>query len=202
MAKYLIHCCNQRQGYVSQSLVPSMLKQGIKEEDIEIWLDTEEKGCLEACMYIFSNVPDDNNGTWHLQDDILISKDFKQKTEENDRGLVCGICTRYNNDPKFGEVSLADMWYSFPCIRIPNYLARECSDWYYEIAKRSPAYEKYVKANKYDDSMFKWFLEERYPDIKPINLKPNIVEHADYLVGGSIINPTRRESATALYWEG
>ena len=202
MAKYLIHCCNPRRDYVDNALVPSLIRQGIRTEDIQIWQDIKELGCLEACMSIFASVPDDNGGTWHLQDDVIISKDFKTITEKYDKGLVCGICTKYDKNPKIGEVPLKDMWYSFPCIRIPNYLAIECSDWYYNFAKQAAAYEQYVKENRYDDSMFKWFLEEYYPDIRVINLKPNIVEHADYLVGGSVVNQQRTGEVSALYWEG
>ena len=32
------------------------------------------------------------------------------------------------------------------------------------------------------------------------NLSPNIVEHIDYLLGGSIANKKRKGALTSLYW--
>ena len=91
------------------------------------------------------------------------------------------------------------MWYSFPCIRIPNKLAGECSKWFYDNQER---FTLYIKNKKYDDSLFKDFLLEHYSDTKVKNLIPNLVDHIDYLIGGSITNNRRSEKQVrSLYWE-
>ena len=60
MAKYVIHACQQRKWYVDDYLIPSMLKQGINEDDITIWLDDKHQGNLFACMNCFKSMPDDD----------------------------------------------------------------------------------------------------------------------------------------------
>lgn len=40
--------------------------------------------------------------------------------------------------------------------------------------------------------MFKMFLEEKYAKKEIIyNLQPNLIDHIDYLIGGSVINKER-----------
>jgi hypothetical protein len=50
--------------------------------------------------------------------------------------------------------------------------------------------------------MFKeHFLKDR-EDVKVKNLIPNLVDHVDYLIGGSIVNPNRQSKVVrSLYWE-
>lgn len=199
MAKYIIHACEERKWYIDEYLIPSMLEQGIPLDDITIYEDTEHRGCLDSCMHIFSQMTEEG-GAWHLQDDVAISKMFKSMTERYDSGLVCGIATKYDNAETTGFTSPIDMWYSFPCIRIPNSIARECAEWYYKSGKYLAELRLWVSKNKYDDSVFRYFLESKYPDATVINLYPNIVQHVDYLIGGSTINHQRREIVKALHW--
>lgn len=201
MARYLIHSCNERQWYVEQYLIPSMLKQGIQENDITIYQDKEEKGCLDSCMHTFLNVPKDG-GTWHLQDDVVIASNFKEMTERYDYGLVCGICTQFDGNMGYGMTDVEGMWYSFPCIRIPNKVARRCAKWYYNESIHDLQYRMWIRKQKYDDSMFRRYLELHESKITVLNLYPNIVNHIDYLIGGSVINKIRDKSidTMAKYW--
>ena len=199
MSKYIIHACPERMWYVNQYLVPSMRNQGIN--GIVIKCDDKHVGCLESCMQIFMTTYGDG-GSWHLQDDIIIGKDFKQRTEQFDNGIICGYCwDKDDNKNLIGNVKPHDMWWSFPCIYIPNNLVRECAKWFYTKAKYDQKYSDWVKSNKFDDALFKEFLEIYYPDENVINLKPNLVDHVDFLIGGSCINGIRPDKQTrALYF--
>lgn len=200
MATYLIHACLDRMWYVQKYLIPSMKAQGIKESDIIVYTDTERLGNLKACMEsLMLIVPNDNSGIWHLQDDVVISKYFKERTEQYDDGLVCGFCSKYSLENPVGVVTGKDMWYSFPCIRIPNVLVKSFVSWFYQKAVNTPGYENWIKANKYDDEFFKIFIKTRYPNIKIRNLSPNLVDHVDYLLGGSTIK-SRKDQVRSIYW--
>lgn len=202
--KYSIHTCNDRLWYVQDYLVPSMVEQGINKFDINIWLDKDNEGCLQSCMKAFLSMPINNKDTWHMQDDVIISHDFKEKTEQKyGADIVCGYCYSLDGHRDItGFVEPKHMWYSFPCIRIPNKVARYCADWFYRKVMRDPAYGIYVRSKRFDDSLFHIFIEEYGDQLKILNLTPNIVDHIDYLIGGSIINYTRPEKEThAAYFE-
>lgn len=200
--RYLIHSCPQRQWYVDDYLIPSMHAQGI--EDISVWEDTGGKGNLLSCMESFLDCGQYPGGTWHIQDDVVICMDFARRTVEHDDGIVCGYA--YERDvrklgPRKGSVSVMDMWWSFPCIRIPNNLASECAEWFFEEASLRQEYASYIAARKYDDLFWKDFLLERYEGIRVLNLAPNLVDHIDYLIGGSVINKDRGRPVTrTAFW--
>ena len=197
---YLIHAYEPRLWYVNEFLMPSMINQGIKKEDINIFTDDGSLGNLKAAMESFKNLPDDDSATWHLQDDICISSDFAKVTRnyENEYAIVCGYCycrDEYSIIKKGGEVGAKDMWHSFPCIMIPNKIAIECSEWFYSDALYRPEFKEWVDENKYDDAFFKKFIEENYQrlGVKIINYIPNLVDHIDYLIGGSTVNKEREK---------
>lgn len=200
-AKYIIHTCPKREWYVKEFLVPSMIAQGIEKDNIKVWSDTEGIGNLRATMKSFSEFPMDGNGTWHLQDDVIISKDFKKLTERYNDGIVCGFCSHYSEGRPQGPTNIRNMWYSFPCIRIPNNLARECSRWFYQGAINNSKYTNWVHSRKHDDEAFKEFLRLKHPDIRSYNLAPNVVNHVDYLLGGSLVNSQRTQPAVSIYWD-
>lgn len=206
MAKYMIHTCKDRHWYVKEYLVPSIIKTGIRPSDVIIWLDKKELGCLESCMSAFLYTQNykygDSDGVWHLQDDVIICKDFKELTEKYDSGVVCGYCwseDRYSN--LTGYVEPKRMWYSFPCIRIPNDIAVACGEWFYKDVIHNYQYHQWVTAKKYDDSIFKIYMMDYTLELAT-NLKPNLVDHIDFLIGGSVVNQTRSFSETrAQYFE-
>ena len=202
--RYMIHSCPVRHWYVEDYLVPSMAAQGIREEDITVWLDAEGRGNLLSCMESFKECGRHPGGTWHLQDDAVICRDFAARTMEHDDGIVCGFA--YAKDvrkrgPRKGIVNLQDMWWSFQCIRIPNRVAGECAEWFFTDAVHREKYGRYIRENKHDDMFFRDFLLERYGDIKVLNLAPNLTDHIDYLIGGSVINSDRGYPMTrTAFW--
>jgi len=184
MAKYLIHARPNRMWYVNEHLIPSMLAQGILGQDIDVECDDNHIGNLESYMKSFQ-LMDSDGGTWHLTDDIIICRKFKEITELHDDGIVCGFSV-YPTD-KVGLVNYSDMWWSFPCIRIPNSLANECGNWFYSYATKQYEYKKRIELRIDDDWFFKEFLRLNHPDINVLNLQPSIVDHVDYLIGGSLV---------------
>ena len=178
--RFLIHACPQRMWYVKEYLIPSMQEQGIK--DISVDCDTEHRGNLESFMQSFLHLEDDG-GMWHLNDDILICRKFAEMTEKYDDGIVCGFACWPTTPSGIGKAK--DLWWSFPCIRIPNEIARECAEWFYSIGRIK--YPDHASTGMEDDWFFKAFMEECHPDMEILKLEPSLVDHVDYLIGGSIL---------------
>ena len=203
--RYLIHTCLQRHWYVKDYLIPSMTAQGIPEEEIQVWLDTERKGNLASCIESFRDCGKYPGGTWHLCDDVVICRDFAARTKEHDSGIVCGYAYELDvrrNGPRTGDVSVPDMWWSFPCIRIPNRLAEECADWITWDASHREMYRYYVDSGKHDDYFWMEFLMAKHRNVRVLNLAPALVDHIDYLIGGSVINRDRgRPETRTAFWE-
>lgn len=197
----LIHACPGRMWYVDGFLAPELRRQGA--EQVEIWNDTGKKGNLRACMEAFA-ARTGSGGTWHLQDDILLCRDFVQRAREHDYGVVYGFCCEaFTDDPAAcGEVSAEKAWHSFQCVRIPNDWARGCADWFFEGAARDhPEYPRWVESGNMDDSAFRaYLLSEHRGDIVE-NLAPNLVEHVDWIIGGSVLHPWRGFLARSAHWE-
>ena len=203
MPEYVIHACPQREWYVNDYLIPSMLEQGIPRENIEVWLDDTHMGNLISCMKCFEHYGTKGGGRWHLQDDVCISSDFAEKTAQYDDGIVCGF---FRHDwqcmqARHGSVPAVFMWNSFQCVRIPDELAGECAEWFFLDAAWRDTYKEQVQENKYDDSMFYDFIIEKHLELRVQNLKPSIVDHIDFLLGGSIVNEWRGYIARGEYWE-
>ena len=186
--KYMIHTYPKRFWYVEKYLIPSMIKQGIKEEDIYIFNDCNNRGNLQAFLdsldYIINYLPEEK-GLWHLQDDVIICKDFKKRTSKHCKVVQNGFVNKwYANVEKIGKVNVKDYWYSFPCIYIPNIYLDHFMNWIERVKYESTFYKRYNK-NRYDDYFFYKFLERECSTDHMINLKPNLVDHIDYLIGGT-----------------
>ena len=202
MTRYMIHTCPQRKWYVDNYLIPSMQEQGI--QHITVYVDVDNDGHLKAFLNSVGYF-DYFDDTWHLQDDVIISSRFKELTEKYDEDVVCGFCNQYSTDRcKYdGLVDVSKMWYSMPCIRISNYLLKEFKEW----VCRTETYRNfkpYIDDNKHSDVLFWGFLKERRADVKVRNLKPNIVNHIDHLIGGSVLNSNRAQSTEyimSIYWD-
>ena len=199
----MIHACPQRMWYVDGFLVPALAAQGA--DRVRIWNDTDAHGCLTACMEAFASCAGDG-GTWHIQDDVLLSRDFVRAAREHDEGVVYGFCCEYFlDDPDLtGTVYVPDAWHSFQCVRIPDSYARECAEWYFSGAWRqeSPEPELYAleAKNEGDDGFFREFLQCRHGTETVRNMRPNMVEHVDLLLGGSVLHAYGEYRATAHYW--
>jgi len=188
--------------YVQEYLVPSLLKQGIYEENISVYNDSTGLGNLRACMDAFSKCEGDE-GTWHLQDDVLICKDFKERTEWYDHGLVCGFSSLFYDgdiEVKKGAVSRDNMWFSFPCIRIPDEYARECAKWVVNDIIGNPVYKKFWEKGVNDDWAFRTWLKQFHPNDVALNIMPCLVDHIDYLIGGGTGAKPRKRPVRAQYW--
>ena len=57
------------------------------------------------------------------------------------------------------------------------------------------------EVNKGDDSFFHAFLEDRHGTETVENLKPNLAEHVDLWIGGSVLRHYRDYQAKAHYWQ-
>lgn len=190
--QYMIHACPQRMWYVNEFLIPSMKAQGITDDEIVVWNDAEGKGNLFACFFSFQECGKHPGTTWHLQDDVIISRRFTELTRANTEGIVCGFgCKNFGPSMQWrGEVPLSFMWYSFQCQLIPNELAGEFVEWFRTIRSQYK-YQGKIVDRRHDDWFFREFMNERHPDAWVTNLDPNIVDHIDYLIGGTIINHAR-----------
>lgn len=201
MAKYMIHAYPKRMWYVEGYIVPSLIAQGIPEENITVWNDTTGEGTLMACMNSFKSCEGDG-GTWHLQDDVAICSDFKARTEWYDNGLVCGFSSLMydgDHDRKKGAVHRKNMWFSFPCIRIPDPWARECAQWVMTDIIGNPVYKEFWEKGRNADWAFRQYLQAFHRDCIALNIMPNLVDHVDYLLGGGS-GGQRKEPCRAQYW--
>ena len=203
MSKYMIHICNKRLWYVHGHLVPSLISQGIDQDDIILYRDINNDGCLKSSINSFKLAAEQEfDGMWHLQDDVLICSDFKKRTEENDDGIVCGFASSYDKNPIKGKVTGVDnMWFSFPCIRIPTSILKHYTIWCDSYIINDNRYKNWIESNKNDDLLFRYFLKSYYKDVEALNLAPNLVEHVDWLIGGSMINNDRDRIIRSLYWK-
>jgi hypothetical protein len=210
MAYYMIHACNERIWYVKEYLLPSMLAQGIDANNIFIYRDKNKIGNLRAWVDSCNRLVEKSHsltidGVWHLQDDVVLSKDFKRQTELYDNGIVCGFTCSYDNDPKPGYFRLIqhELWYSFPCIRIPTNILEAFTYWANLNLWQSNHFKEAVKRNNCDDLIFREWLYENFPMEGEFNLAPNIVNHIDKWLGGSICNKQRDSEADtmSLFWE-
>ena len=199
--KILIHACPERMWYVENFLVPGLEAQGA--EDIEVWNDTEKRGNLMACMESFK-ARHGNGSTWHIQDDVLPCRDFVKRCQDYD-GVVYGFtCGRFGDDIwQTGKVYAPDVWHSFQCVLIPDEYARECAEWFFsgEWAESTlPELPILKGANKGDDTFFREFLQIRHGREMFTNINPNLVEHVDWLVGGSVLSQWRGFIPRSSLW--
>ena len=205
--KFMIHTHISRLWYVEEFLIPSMEAQGINGDDIRIILDDGTYGCLDSFFTSLKEPKGEaDEATWHLQDDVIICRDFKIRTVDTDYplGIVNGYCwTKDFQRYSIGKVPAFQMWYSFPCIRIPNQIGISAAEWFYTKAVNDPRYSKMIEERKNDDYLFREFIMEQ--NYAGINLSPNLVDHIDYLIGGSIVNKKRADKegvqSMALYFE-
>ncbi len=200
MSNYVIHACPKRLWYVEEFLVPSLKEQGI--ENIDVRCDNFKRGNLLYCMDIFGRMTGDG-GSWHIQDDVVICRDFAQRTAKYDgkNEIVCGFA--WDKDPnidKIDHVQQSDMWYSFPCIYIPNYIAKECSEWFFNKGRYDGRYLSFSVKGQFDDYFFQKYLMEYYPELPVLHIKPSLVDHIDYLIGGTTVEAIGRDEVSRAKW--
>lgn len=200
-AFYMIHTIPKRKWYVEQFLIPSMLEQGIKRENITVYCDNKRQGNLKACMNSWLTLPEDG-GTWHLQDDVLICRDFKKRTEKYNAGFIAGFGSNlYDSKKPSGLSLLSNIRWTFPCVRIPNKIAKDCAKWVLEYIVGNPVYREKTKNGNGDDWAFRLYSENFLKDKMCLNLDSTLVEHVDWLIGGSSIGSTRKVECKSLNFE-
>ena len=206
MERYVIHACPDRMWYVEEFLIPSMLKQKIKRSDILVWNDEERKGNLWSAMECFDYCGKHDGGCWHLQDDVIIAKDFAKRTKDADKDIECGFChlnfeTSDGRSPqRIGRVESKYMWSSFPCIFIPNWIAADFAKWFYKKAMYRQEYVMFCHEGKHDDSFWRDYVNEERCYDTVINVVPSLIDHVDWLIGGSVINQMRGTNCRSYYW--
>lgn len=194
---YMIHCAPVRRWYVDGYLIPSMTEQGIDEDRITVWEDTDGVGNLESFVRSMQWVYETQHymdGIWHMQDDIVISKRFAELTQADHDGIVCGFCNEKwdgGNVNLIGVVPAHFTWFSFTCMRIPNLYSGEFVEWFDEHVRQNNEFPELTDEGKNDDAVWKKFIEAKHPSATALNMIPNIVDHVDYLIGGSIVNKQR-----------
>lgn len=196
----MIHACNSREWYVRGFLEPSLREQGIN--DITVWLDTDGVGNLASCIESFKKCSEVEGETWHIQDDVVICRDFAERIKEAPEGVVCGFCVDIYEEGQIveGPTDAEHMWQSsFPCIKIPNPLAGEFVDWLIESQER-PEINRLIQTGKKDDTLFWIFIQEERKDMNVVNMSPHLVDHVDWLIGGSTINQWREGIVRSCRW--
>jgi hypothetical protein len=211
MAYYMIHTCEDRYWYVKDFLLPSMIKQGINQDHILVYRDKNRIGNLRAWVHSCNRLSFQARyarikNVWHLQDDVVISNDFKKITEEyENHEIVCGFTCGYDKEPQAGTFLLEDrlMWYSFPCINISTVLTTSFANWANGNLWQSQHFKEAVKKNNCDDLIFREWLYDNHGSIEEINLAPNVVNHIDKWLGGSICNKQRDpdKDTMSIFWE-
>ena len=187
--KIIIHTYPARLWYVMNFLVPALQDQGI--ENIIIKNDKYHVGNLLAFVLSLDQVGD----AWHLQDDVVICKDFAKRIK-GIKKLSCGFYAEgfEENEIIEGLTTVKNMWYSFPCLFIPGDIAQNFFKWFQEEEKEKD-FKQMIRSGKMDDLIFKEYLIRYFPDMEVNNINPNLVDHIDYLIGGSTINRSRKRIA-------
>ena len=199
----IIHAAPDRIKYVNEFLEPRLRAQGFK--DITVSNDTQRVGCRESYAKSFRSLPDKGH-TWHLQDDILPDRRFYQwATSEwaEYPGIICGFgCGHYTPKERFGFArNSEDMFYSFPCIRIPNEVARDMIAWFDKAKETDINILEKLPSGKFFDYFFKLYIGNNDKGIGIYNFFPNIVEHVDEYITGSLVNKQRKYLAKAMQFE-
>ena len=196
--KVMIHAVPARTWYVAGFLIPQLRAQGV--EDVTVWNDTEGLGNLGACLASFRSLQGDG-GTWHIQDDVLLCRDFAKRAAENDEGVVNGFCCLGNGDDpeQCGRISPRQLWHGFPCIRLPDEYAMEFAAWV-ETGKHTFLADKRIRQGNGDDYLFHEYFRNHHRKDKARNIAPNLVEHVDWLLGGSVANARRVTQLRSALW--
>lgn len=204
--KFLIHTCPKRKWYVDEFLVPSMIAQGIDENDIFIFNDDVGYGNLMAMiksLTYYGQFFDDDEEVWHLQDDVLLSSFFYEKCKKYSGDEVifgyCGNCEP--EKAKYKRPKCKDqMWWSQPCMKLYAWMMSAISDYFYFELPKSRKYLLYHHLRKCDDVIVQdWLdLNMKKKGFDILQVSPSMVEHVDYLIGGSIVNTSRINKAISM----
>lgn len=178
--EFLIHASEERLWYVRNHLLPRL--HGIKGMT---FVDKQHDGNIKAYINSFLGPSLKGKGdTWHLEDDIYPDRMFVDWATklENFEGIVCGFSPVGG---VLGEVKDPnDIWYSFPCIRIPNAYLKDFMRWL-QLSNDPDVVRRKAWGKGIDFLFHKYVVENPIPIYHHY---PCMVEHIDDLIGGSLIN--------------
>lgn len=210
--KVLIHTCPKRSKYVSGFLIPKLVESGVNRSDIFTFEDKcgiSLFATMQSFLYYGERFSDYD--IWNLQDDVLPCRHFWSRTflpvngdypMWNGIAVVCGFfsgCSKASTIDDMYFYTPDNMPWSFPCIRIKGQLMRECAEWFFtDILGKKELYR--LCTGKFDDYFFKEFLKEKYPDLKIARERPDLVDHIDFLLGGSTIGNDHERISTDPLW--
>lgn len=212
--KFMIHTYPKRLWYVNEYLIPQLESQGISRDDIIVWNDENKLGNLKAfvssCQYIKEALPR-RGGCWHLQDDVILCHDFGERIKNinpkivNEGFVSKTIMPEMKGIKAVGITSYKLSWLSFQCIYIPNHMLVRFYEWFIDSCIINGSYKKITSKNCLDDYLFWLFYGRNFKNIPINNIAPNLVNHIDYLLGGTTCSPDRIEArgdiALAYYWD-
>lgn len=204
--RIMIHGVPKRQKHI-EMMEAILVSQGAHPEEILLYMDNDMKGNLQATVssyeYLAERILDPTEQIWHLQDDVVICKDFVERIkiiqEEGPYNIICAFCSKVDESIHPGATLPRCMWYSFQCIRMPVGLSTGFAEWIRK-GEHSVNRRRKIAANKYDDSLFREYMLEKHPYYPVVNYSPNLVDHRDDMCGGSIVNPGREQPLRALYY--
>jgi len=202
MPKVLIHAYKDRMHYVNDYLIPRLVDQGFRRADIGVYTDYGS-GNLAAYLASYKGLQDDGD-LWHLEDDTLPDRRFyswARGLEYFPDSIICGFGSgQYYGLRDFGYVvDPSEIWYSFPCIRIPNRVIKSFLQWFYSYDVQKQ-YAKKLKRGKDIDFFFRAYYVQETP-CPAFNFRPCMVEHVADLIGGSVCNEERGVTMQALLFE-
>lgn len=204
--RYMIHAIPKRMWYVENFLLPELRRQGVKDEEVKLWVDEEGWGNLESFVrsmqWVMNNcMPSET--IWHLQDDVWPHSRFVEMTSKINDVFAWGFALpEWNQDHLYhtGFVPLTQSWTSFQANAFPNRMAAEFVVWFRD-AKRTRRVARYANDGKHDDVIWRQFLDDVHPNDRVYNCNPNVVDHVDYLMGGTSINPSYpKDIKRNAYW--
>lgn len=172
-------------------MIPCFKRYGIK--DIQVWNDEEMKGQLKAwndCAWWILINKGDYDGVWHLEDDVIPCRNFKNISEQLAMQdiIVQGFtteCIFTGFKGKTGLISVNDLPYGMQCFYIPQkYLVGYLYFVDKYVKTRLYKSKQYDCNTLYSDNVFKGYLKRFYPNEKVNVLDDCMVEHIDYLIGG------------------
>lgn len=192
---FVIHCVPKRRKWVDGYIIPELKKH--KEKYI-IYEDKKGDGNLKSFTNSLDKVKDIPNGCWHIQDDIYFAKDFFERIKKMPKDmLILGFTSADWCLGAPGTQFISGAWLSFQCVYIPTRYTKGfrqfLKDYYDE-------YKDMIDQNCNDDTLFKKHLLKNFPSDWVWNEKPNLVNHIDYLIGGTTIHKNFKPHL-ALYWD-
>lgn len=192
----IIHATEQREHYVRGYLIPELVRQGWDKDGILVWVD-HGQGNIKAYLGSYSALPDSGNW-WHLEDDVVPDRRFFKFAQglEAFPGIVCGFgAAQYYSLRDFGyALDPSEIFYSFPCIRIPCEVIKTFMCWLEQVKGR---FKRTIGSGAGIDYLFRQYIMTQ--DIPVFNFKPCLVEHIDDMLGGSICNKNRGQLKAAVF---